>query len=170
MKSNVLAPAMEMADAERTAPQITLAVADDEDRELIYRARYDVYGLELRQHAPNGDGRLSDALDEWNVYVVAKVDGILAGFISITPPPHPNPLPEGEGEHRYSIDKYFDRPSLPIVFDEGLYEIRLLTVLRKHRGRELATLLMYAAFRWVESHGGQHIVAIGRREIVDFYL
>src|SRR5688572_30464205 len=95
MKSNVLAPAMEMADAERAAPQITLAVADDEDRELIYRARHDVYGLELRQHAANGDGRLRDALDAWNVYLVAKVDGVLAGFISITPPPHPNPPPDG---------------------------------------------------------------------------
>jgi len=95
MKSDSLALAMGMADAEQTTPQITLAVAGDEDRELIYRARHDVYGLELRQHAANGDGRLSDALDEWNVYLVAKVDGALAGFISITPP-HPNPLPERE--------------------------------------------------------------------------
>ena len=175
MKNHVLAPATEMAAAEQPAPQITLAVAGDEDRELIYRARHEVYGLELRQHEANGDGRLTDTLDAWNVYLVAKVDGVLAGFISITPPPqpptpHPNPLPEGEGKHQYSINKYFDRQLLPIAFDEGLYEIRLLTVLRKHRGRELATLLMYAAFRWVESHGGQHIVAIGRREIVDLYL
>jgi histidinol-phosphate/aromatic aminotransferase/cobyric acid decarboxylase-like protein len=232
MKSDMLAPAMEITAAERTAPQITLAVAGDEDRELIYRARHDVYGLELRQHAANGDARLTDALDAWNVYLVAKVEGVLAGFISITPPPLPererfsrrkgsagvppavfgvppktfcstgcvpigfvgrshepvggtptgatgtvafpffnrNVPAEGEEEHQYSIDKYFDRQSLPIAFDEGLYEIRLLTVLRKHRGRELATLLMYAAFRWVESHGGRHIVAIGRREIVDLYL
>jgi histidinol-phosphate/aromatic aminotransferase/cobyric acid decarboxylase-like protein len=30
-------------------------------------------------------------------------------------------------------------------------------------------LLMYAALRWVESHGGTRIVAIGRREVVDLY-
>src|SRR5687768_9959885 len=112
MKSDVLAPAMEMADAERTAPQITLAVAGDEDRESIYRARHDVYGLELHQHAANGDGRLSDALDAWNVFLVAKADGVLAGFISITPPPNSDPLPGGAGKHQYSIDKYFDRTSL----------------------------------------------------------
>jgi histidinol-phosphate/aromatic aminotransferase/cobyric acid decarboxylase-like protein len=29
---------------------------------------------------------------------------------------------------------------------------------------------MYAAFRWVESHGGTRIVAIGRREVLDMYL
>jgi histidinol-phosphate/aromatic aminotransferase/cobyric acid decarboxylase-like protein len=34
----------------------------------------------------------------------------------------------------------------------------------------LATLLMYAALRWVEAHGGSHIAAIGRREILDLYL
>ena len=54
--------------------------------------------------------------------------------------------------------------------DEGLYEVRLLTVLPAHRGSELAVLLTYAAFRWVESHGGSHLVAIGRREILDFYV
>jgi len=29
---------------------------------------------------------------------------------------------------------------------------------------------MYAALRWVEAHGGERIVAIGRREILDLYL
>src|SRR5215468_8249102 len=29
---------------------------------------------------------------------------------------------------------------------------------------------MYAAFRWVEAHGGTRVVAIGRREVVDMYL
>jgi len=29
---------------------------------------------------------------------------------------------------------------------------------------------MYAAFRWVESHAGTRIIAIGRREVVDMYL
>jgi histidinol-phosphate/aromatic aminotransferase/cobyric acid decarboxylase-like protein len=70
----------------------------------------------------------------------------------------------------YSIDKYFARNTLPFLIDDGLYEIRLLTVLKTHRGSDVATLLMYAAFRWVESHGGSHIVAIGRREILDLYL
>src|SRR6185436_15265150 len=45
-----------------------------------------------------------------------------------------------------------------------------LTVPKPHRGSELATLLMYAAFRWVEAHGGTRVVAIGRREVVAMYL
>jgi histidinol-phosphate/aromatic aminotransferase/cobyric acid decarboxylase-like protein/GNAT superfamily N-acetyltransferase len=81
------------------------------------------------------------------------------GFVSLTSP----------GEHPYSIDKYFDRQSLPFIRDHTLYEVRLLTVLEPHRGRELAALLMYSAFRWVESHGGSRVVAIGRREILDLY-
>ena len=140
--------------------KLSVAVASDSDREEIYRLRHEVYACELGQHPQNGTAKLRDALDAANVYIVARVAGKLAGFISITPP----------AEAKYSIDKYFDRQALPFTVDDWLYEIRLLTVVRAHRSRELAVLLMYAAFRWVEAHGGRQIVAIGRREILDLYL
>ena len=142
------------------SPRFRISEASGEDREAIYAIRHEVYARELGQHEPNGVGRLRDPLDEVNAYIIVHVEGEVAGFVSLTPP----------GEHAYSIDKYFDRESLPITFDDKLYEARLLTVLGPHRGRELATLLMYAAFRWVESHGGTRIVAIGRREILNLYL
>ena len=41
---------------------------------------------ELGQHAVNGKGRLSDALDQANVYLVAKTGAEIAGFVSVTPP------------------------------------------------------------------------------------
>src|SRR5439155_7199861 len=84
----------------------------------------------------------------------------IAGFISITPPT----------AERYSIDKYARREQLPFPVDAGLFEVRLLTVTRPDRGSELAILLIYAALRWVEAHGGTHIAAIGRREILDLYV
>src|SRR5690606_16633023 len=74
------------------------------------------------------------------------------------------------GGPAYSIDKHFARESLPFSIHDRLYEIRLLTVLKKYRGSEVATLLMYAAFRWVEAHGASHIVALGRLEVLDLYL
>jgi histidinol-phosphate/aromatic aminotransferase/cobyric acid decarboxylase-like protein/GNAT superfamily N-acetyltransferase len=147
-------------EARFDTPRISLALADAKDRDRIYEIRHQIYGLELGQHPSNSEGRLRDTLDDCNIYLVAKTGAEIAGFISITPPTAPS----------CSIDKYFLRASLPFAFSDKLYEIRLLTVLRKHRGRELATLLMYAAFRWVESHGGRHIMAIGRREILDLYL
>src|SRR6266700_3962081 len=140
--------------------RINLSVATDADREALYRLRHEVYARELRQHLVNSAGCLRDALDESNIYLIAKVDGQIAGFISITPP----------GPHGYSIDKYVARQSLPFACDRRLHEIRLLTVLRPHRGRELATLLMYAAFRWIEARGGTRVIAIGRRQVVDMYL
>src|SRR5207237_925965 len=79
----------------------------------------------------------------------------IVGFVSITPP-----------GRTYSVDKYIEREELPFVVDDRLFEVRLLTVLKPHRRTELATLLMYAAFRWIESHGGTRIVGIGRREIM----
>lgn len=137
-----------------------LETATVEDRITIYRARHEVYARELGQHAANGAGRLRDTLDDDNIYLVARVDGEFGGFVSITP----------AGQATYSIDKYFTRAALPFAVDDGLCEVRLLTVLKAHRGRELAMLLMYGALRWIEAHGGRHIAALGRREVLDLYF
>jgi len=138
---------------------IVVCEATDAQREEIYRARHAVYAGELRQHQENSDARLTDALDSFNVYLTARIEGQLAGFLSITPPCH----------GRYSIDKYFLRENLPFSLDNGLFEVRLLTVLPRWRGLSLAFLLMYASLRWIDAHGGTRIVAIGRREVLDLY-
>lgn len=136
-----------------------LGLADAEDRGEIFRLRHEIYARELGQHAVNPAGTLRDPLDAVNIYLTARCAGEIAGFISITPPTAPT----------FSVDKYFARAALPFAFDDQLYEVRLLTVLQPHRGRELAMLLMYAAYRWVEAHGGTRIVGIGRREVMDLY-
>jgi histidinol-phosphate/aromatic aminotransferase/cobyric acid decarboxylase-like protein len=68
------------------------------------------------------------------------------------------------------VEKYLPREALHLFNTGKLYEIRLLTVQKAWRGSEVATLLMYAAFRWVESHGGEQIMAIGRQEVLELYL
>lgn len=142
-------------------PEASFAIglADAADREEIHRLRHEIYARELGQHAVNHTGTLRDSLDTVNLYLTARIGGEIAGFVSITPPRAPS----------FSVDKYFARTGLPFAFDDRLYEVRLLTVLQPHRGRELATLLMYAAYRWVEAHGGTRIVGIGRREVMDLY-
>lgn len=137
-----------------------LGLASPADREEIYRLRHDIYARELNQHGLNPAGRLTDPIDASNLYLVARCGGLIAGFVSLTPPHSPS----------LSIDKYAARSALPFPIDDGLFEVRLLTVLRPHRGQNLAMLLMYAAFRWAESHGGRAIAAIGRREVLDLYL
>ncbi|HEY4301672.1 MAG TPA: histidinol-phosphate transaminase [Candidatus Didemnitutus sp.] len=137
----------------------TIEVASPADRQRIAALRHDVYARELGQHPVNNAGRLGDSLDAYNIVLVARAGGEVAGFISLTPPRCPS----------YSIDKYFRRADLPFPVDDALYEVRLLTVLTAHRGGEAALLLMYAALRWVEAHGGDRIVAIGRREVVPLY-
>lgn len=153
-----------MPTAAPVSGRILIRLANPEDRDIIYEHRHSVYALELGQHAANVEGRLTDPLDAYNVYVAALLDGEVVGFISITPPGHP----------RYSIDKYLARVELPFVFDATLYEVRLLTILPRYRGGErggeIAALLLYAAFRWVEVNGGRRIVAIGRREVLGLYL
>lgn len=110
--------------------KISISIADEQDREIIYRMRYEVYSRELGQHAENSEERLTDNLDMVNVYIVAKVGEEIAGFVSVTPP----------NEVGYSIDKYFKREELPLTFDEGLYEARILTVSETWRRSRVAAL------------------------------
>jgi histidinol-phosphate/aromatic aminotransferase/cobyric acid decarboxylase-like protein/GNAT superfamily N-acetyltransferase len=132
------------------------------DRAEIYRMRHAVYAAELHQHPVNAAGELRDALDAFNIYLAARepATGAIAGFVSITPP----------GHGKYSIDKYLSRDELPFACDDGLYEVRLLTVAPAYRRGPLALQLMYAAFRYAESRGARRIVAIGRREVLSVYL
>jgi len=136
-----------------------LREATDKDRQDIYRCRHDVYALELGQYPPSESGRLENSLDEFNRYIVARIDDNLAGFISLTPP-------EG-GE--YSIDGYLDRSRWPFDSGPGLFEIRLLTVLPGNRRSILAPALMYSAFRCAQSSGGHRLMAIGRTQIASIY-
>ena len=136
-----------------------LSLADPQDREEIYRIRHAVYAVELGQHPPNDAGRLTDSLDDINTYIVAKRAGTILGFVAVTPPTTVG----------YSLDKYFSRPDLPIAFDDGLYEVRLLTVVGTARRSQLAFVLMYGALRFCESRGARMIAAIGRVEVLDVY-
>jgi histidinol-phosphate/aromatic aminotransferase/cobyric acid decarboxylase-like protein/GNAT superfamily N-acetyltransferase len=140
--------------------RLVLALASDVERSVVYRARHEVYATELGQYTTRTDGMLPDAEGLQATYIVASVDGTIVGFVGITPPSSPS----------FSVDRYLPRGEIPFPFDQHLYEIRALTVLKPFRGRLTAAALMYAAFRWVEAHGGTRILAIGRREIIAMYL
>ena len=148
-----------MADQETRFRTIRVTLATEADRRTIYGLRHEIYARELHQHSENMERTLRDSLDDDNVYIVAKINAAIAGFISIT-------LPRNG---IYSLDKYLRRDEIPFELDEGTYEIRILTVLPAHRTTVTALLLMYAAFRWIEALGGTRIVSIGRREMRDLY-
>ena len=143
----------------RDVGRFVLRMAETGERPSIYRLRHDVYATELGQHPENPQGMLSDALDEFNHYIVACEEGEIVGFVSLTPP----------GHGRYSVDKYVPREELPVPADDRLYEVRLLTVAKSHRSGPVTALLMHAALRWIDEHGGRSIVAIGRREVLGLY-
>src|SRR4051812_15176043 len=128
MRTELLAQTTRMRLDRPTSPLTTVTIADQDDRELIYGMRHAVYARELCQYHLNNSSRLTDSLDGWNIYLVAKAGPEIEGFISITPPGHPS----------YSIDKYFSRHDLPFSCTDDLYEIRLLTVMPVHRRRSLA--------------------------------
>ena len=139
--------------------RITLALAEQADRESIYAIRHRVYAAELGQHTENSFSRLRDSLDEVNTYLVVKQGEEILGFVAITPP----------NANGYSLDKYFSRADLPLIFDERLFEVRLLTVVDPHRRTPLAFLLMYGALRYVESAGARTVAAIGRHAVLEMY-
>lgn len=141
------------------AQSITIATATSDDREQIYQLRHEVYAHELGQHPINSGSSLTDSLDQKNHYLVAKTGDKVLGFVSITPP----------SAGRYSIEKYFHRDQVPFEFSNRLYEIRLLTVIPQQRNTAFFLLLGYAAYRWIESHGGSHVCGMGRLPLIDLY-
>jgi hypothetical protein len=152
-----------MAAGDAPEPDLVLiAVAAEQDRPAIYQLRHAVFAEELRQHHETEDRQLSDYVDAYNSYIVAKRGPELIGCISLTPP-----------GKRYSIDRYLRRDELPFPCDDALYEVRLLAVRHDYRhserGAEVSGLLVYAALRQVEALGGTRIMAIGRREVLGFY-
>lgn len=139
---------------------LQLRAATPEDLEWIHELRHRVYAQELGQHAPNSVGRLRDGLDGDNVYLVAARGEVRVGFISLTPP----------WLKRYALDKYVSRAELPLLDEEDLFEVRILTVEPRWRASAAAPLLMYAALRWIASRGGRRVVAMGRTELLAMYL
>ena len=139
---------------------IEISLATSADRDIIYQLRYQVYSSELMQYPPNDASILKDRLDDFNVYIIAKINTQIVGFISITPP----------DKNSYSIDKYFTRDEVPFEIDGSTFEMRVLTVLKPYRGKPIAVALMWAAFRWIQSFDGENIIAIGRAEVLDMYL
>jgi histidinol-phosphate/aromatic aminotransferase/cobyric acid decarboxylase-like protein len=138
-----------------------LRLATEGDLIEIRRIRHDVYAAELGQHPRNEAGALTDDLDGHNVFLVAARGETVVGFVSVTPP----------WLGRYSVDKYLRRADWPGLRDAAaLFEVRLLTVPRGHRSGAAAGLLMYAALRWVQAHGGRRVVAIGRVEVLSLYI
>jgi histidinol-phosphate/aromatic aminotransferase/cobyric acid decarboxylase-like protein/ribosomal protein S18 acetylase RimI-like enzyme len=138
--------------------KLQIAVANGADRDSIYRLRHTVYAEELAQHPINSTELLSDIIDDHNLYIVARVGGEVIGFVSLT-------LPGGA----YSIDKYLSRDQLPVVLSDAVYEARLLTVAADHRQGGVAGMLMYAAFRMIESRRGNYVIGMGRKELQSFY-
>lgn len=139
--------------------KFTLTIASESDKSEIYKIRHRVYAEELKQHRSNSSAELRDNLDLCNHYIVAKQEDKVIGFFSLT---SPNSI-------SYSVDKYFDRCSVPYPFDDHLYEVRLLTVIKPKRNSCLTFALMFASFRWVQSHGGRHIVSICRSDLLGMY-
>lgn len=137
-----------------------IRAATPEDLVWIHELRHRVYAQELGQHTPQPDGRLYDALDGDNVYLVAARGPVRMGFVSLTPP----------WLGRYGLDKYLTRDELPLLSEGGLFEIRILTVEPRWRSTTVAPPLMYAALRWISSRGGRTVVAMGRTELLDMYL
>jgi hypothetical protein len=97
-----------------------------------------VYARELGQHPPHPSGQLHDGLDGDNVYLVVAHGPVRTGFVSVTPP----------GAGRYALEKYLTREELPVLAEDGVFEVRLLTVEPERRSTAAAPLLMYAALRW----------------------
>ncbi|MGW7066705.1 aminotransferase class I/II-fold pyridoxal phosphate-dependent enzyme [Streptomyces sp. NPDC054855] len=139
---------------------LQLRAATPEDLEWIHELRHRVYAQELGQHVPDPTGSLRDSLDGDNIYLVAARGTARIGFVSLTPP----------WLGRYALEKYLTRDELPLLTEDDLFEVRILTVEPRWRTTAAAPLLMYGALRWIAARGGRRVVAMGRTELLHMYL
>ncbi len=139
--------------------KLTISLPTAQDCELINRIRHDVYISELKQFDPLEGDMLPDRPEVDSTYIKCEINGALIGFVGITPPSSPT----------YSIDHYVDRNQVPVQFGKHAYEIRALTVVDSVRGTVAAPALMYAAYRWIQAHGGKQIIAVGHSKVRAMY-
>jgi len=132
-------------------------VADERDRASIYGIRHQVYAQELNsirrtgglphrqarrdQHVPRGKARGARSQ-------VRRGDAAPTAF-------------------GYSLDKYFARERLPLVFDRGRLRSSPPDRHFSQPCSQVAMLLMYAALRYVETLGATTVAAIGPLEVLD---
>ncbi|MFJ8109861.1 GNAT family N-acetyltransferase [Streptomyces sp. NPDC096132] len=85
--------------------------------------------------------------------------------------PHPaGRLRDGlDGENVYLVAAR-GADELPLLGEDEVFEVRILTVEPRWRATAAARLLMYAALRWIAARGGRRVVAMGRTELLDMYL
>ena len=142
-----------------SGPSWSVRVARESDSEWIAEQRHAVYARELGQLSENPSGRYRDALDARNQYLVLERAGERIGFISLTSP----------DARPFSVHKYFSESDLAFLNEGRWFEVRILTVNARCRRGPGAMLLMYAAYRWVQAHGGTHVVILGRDALGDLY-
>jgi len=135
------------------------SLATVEDREQIYRLRYEIYAKELGQYPEKAERKIQNQYDEVNEYFVIKdSEQEIIAFISVTPP---NKYGLSSVNHLKKINVTYD-------IDPNAYEMRLLTVV-KSRGLFFSFALVYLVISWIKYQGGNTIVGIGRTEVVNFY-
>ncbi len=137
---------------------LSIKLADETERDEIYHLRHKIFAEELKQHKTNKEKILKDEIDNFNIYIVVKIEDKLIGFVSITPP-----------GKIYSMDKYISRSVAPFVYDQHLYEVRLLGILNEYRTTKLIIALLYSAGVLINSRGGTNIMILGRSKISDIY-
>ena len=73
------------APTRRHGQRFEIALASAAQRESIYRMRHAIYASELGQHDVSSTGRLADALDTFNHYLVLTRDERVIGFVIADP-------------------------------------------------------------------------------------
>lgn len=126
------------------------------NREDLFSLRHAVYATELGQYEENETGRLED--EYANHAIGAYVGEDLVGFVCVTPPGGP-----------YALERHVPMTEWRLPLDEGLFEIRALTVKREYRRLGIAKSLMYAAYRYGECLGATNLVVMAREELVPLY-
>lgn len=134
------------------------AVADGPAQHAqIHALNHDTFVGEIPQHAPTADGRLVDAFDDENTYLVALDGDTVVGMLAL------------RDRRPFSLDRKLPDLDAHLPPERPVVEIRLLAVRPERRhGRAFHGLMGYAA-RWMVQSGFRLAIISGSTARLGLY-
>jgi histidinol-phosphate/aromatic aminotransferase/cobyric acid decarboxylase-like protein/GNAT superfamily N-acetyltransferase len=135
----------------RTTPKLVFVHSDDDARmEDVLHLRNCAFSKELGTRTVPIPG---------SVWIGVEESHRIVGCVAVTPP----------SAKIFGLDAYVPRESWDAAVGPGTCEIRALVVDPAYRGKNLASALMYAAFRVAETEGATGVVAMARDGLEGMY-
>jgi aspartate aminotransferase-like enzyme len=140
-----------------TAPLVFKIATQEKEFEQIHRLNYKTFVEEIPQHEDNPSGMMVDKFHDENTYIICLQGDKLLGMIAV------------RGERPFSLDEKLDDLDSYLPEGRGVCEIRLLSVEKVGRGRQIFYGLLKEVTQYCLSEGYDLAVISGTTRQLKLY-